>query len=129
MANNFSNYMANALVNATLKNTNYTSPATIYLALYTTDPTKANTGNEVSIGGYARTPITFATPTNGATSNAATVTFPAATTSWGTIAYFAIFDAPTGGNMLYFGSLTSSVSIATGNTFVAQTGAITVTLS
>lgn len=129
MANNFSNYMANTLINATLRNTNYTSPVKVYMALFTSDPTKAGTGTEVSGNGYARTEIQFAPPTNGTTSNSNTVTFPAATASWGTIGYFALFDAQTNGNMLYFGALTSSVTIGTGNTFVAQPGAITLTLS
>ena len=36
-----SNYLENALVNATLRNTTYTSPATVYVGLYTSDPTDA----------------------------------------------------------------------------------------
>lgn len=43
-----SNYLENALINATLRNTSYTSPATVYLALYTSDPTDADSGTEVS---------------------------------------------------------------------------------
>ena len=41
-----SNYLENALINATLRNTGYTSPTTVYLALYTTDPTDADAGDE-----------------------------------------------------------------------------------
>ena len=49
-----SNYLENALVNAVLRNTSYTSPATVYLALYTSDPTDADAGTEVSGTSYAR---------------------------------------------------------------------------
>ena len=56
-----SNYLENALINATLRATTYTSPATVYVALFTTDPTDANSGTEVTGGGYARTAVSFAT--------------------------------------------------------------------
>jgi len=36
-----SNFLENALINATLRNTSYTSPAVVYVGLYTTDPTDA----------------------------------------------------------------------------------------
>ena len=35
----------------------FTPPAALYIALYTTDPTDADTGTEVSGGGYARAPV------------------------------------------------------------------------
>ena len=34
-----SNYLENAIINATLRATTYTSPATVYVSLWTTDPT------------------------------------------------------------------------------------------
>ena len=37
-----SNYLENALINATLRNTSYTTPTTVYVALYTSDPTDAD---------------------------------------------------------------------------------------
>jgi hypothetical protein len=82
-----SNFLENALINATLRNTSYTSPATVYVALYTTDPTDADTGTEVSGNGYARQSVTFGAPSNGASVNSGAVEFPQATGSWGTIAY------------------------------------------
>ncbi len=42
-----SNYLENALINVTLRATAYTAPTTVYLALYTSDPTDADTGTEV----------------------------------------------------------------------------------
>jgi hypothetical protein len=125
-----SNYLENALLNATLRNTTYTSPATVYAGLFTTDPTDAGTGSEVSGGSYARKAITFAAPSNGVTTNsAAACEFDQATGSWGTITHFAIFDALTTGNMLYYGALTTSKTIASGDVFKFATSSVSVTLA
>ena len=70
-----SNYLENALVNATLRNTGYTSVATVYVGLYTTDPTDANTGTECTGGSYARKSATFGAPSNGASVTTADITF------------------------------------------------------
>jgi hypothetical protein len=124
-----SNYLENALINATLRNTAYTSPTTVYVALYTTDPTDADTGTEVSGNGYARQSVTFSAPSDGATSNSAAVEFPQATGSWGTVAYIGIRDASSGGNLLYHTPLDASKTIATGDVFRIAIGSLTVTIS
>lgn len=124
-----SNYLENALVNATLRNTSYTSPATVYVALYTTDPTDADTGTEVSGSGYARQSVTFSSPSNGATSNSSAVEFPQAAGSWGTVAYIGLRDASSGGNLLYHTALDASKTIATGDVFRISIGSLTVTLT
>ena len=54
-----SNYLENALINATLRATTFTSPTTVYVGLYTSDPTDANSGTECSGGSYARKSATF----------------------------------------------------------------------
>ena len=124
-----SNYLENALINATLRNTAYTSPTTVYVALYTTDPTDADTGTEVSGNAYARQSVTFSAPSNGATSNSAAVEFPQATGSWGTVAYIGLLDASSGGNLLYHTPLDASKTIATGDVFRIAIGSLTVTIS
>ncbi len=124
-----SNYLENALINATLRNTTYTSPSTVYVGLFLTDPTDAGTGNEVSGGSYARKAMTFGAPSNGASLNSAAVEFDQATGNWGTIPYFAIFDALTSGNMLYHGALTASKTIETGDVFKFATSSVSVTLA
>jgi hypothetical protein len=124
-----SNYLENALVNATLRNTSYTSPTTVYVALYTTDPTDADTGTEVSGNGYARQSVTFSAPSNGATSNSSAVEFPQATGSWGTVAYIGLRDASSGGNLLYHTALDASKTIATGDVFRIAIGSLSVTLT
>lgn len=124
-----SNYLENALVNATLRNTSYTSPTTVYLALYTSDPTDADSGTEVSGGSYARQSITFGAPSNGVTTNSAAIEFPQATGSWGTISYVGIRDALTTGNLLYHTALDVSKTIASGDIFKIAIGSLSVTLA
>ena len=82
-----SNFLENAIINATLRNTTYTSPATVYVGLFTSDPTDAGSGTEVSGGSYARTAVTFGAPSNGTSTNSAAVEFPQATGSWGTVGW------------------------------------------
>jgi hypothetical protein len=76
-----SNYLEDALINVTLRNTAYTTPTTVYLALYTTDPTDADTGTEVSGGSYARQAITMGAPSNGVSVSSADISFPQCTVS------------------------------------------------
>jgi hypothetical protein len=125
----FSNYLENALINATLRNTAYTSPTTVYVALYTSDPTDADTGTEVSGTNYARQSVTFGSPSNGASTNSAAVEFPQAGSSWGTVAYIGIRDASTAGNLLFHTALDASKTIATGDVFRIATGSLSVTFA
>ena len=124
-----SNYLENALINATLRNTSYSSPATVYVALYTTDPTDADTGTEVSGGSYARTAVTFGAPSNGVSTNSAAVEFPTCTSSWGTITHIGIRDASTSGNLLYHTALDVSKAIDVDDIFRITTGNLSVTLA
>jgi len=124
-----SNFLENALINATLRNTTYTSVATVYVSLWTSDPTDAGSGTEVSGGSYARTAVTFAAPSNGVTTNSADVTFPTATASWGTVGWIGINDASTSGNLLYHTALDTAKAIDSGDIFKISTGNLSVTLA
>jgi len=124
-----SNFLENALINATLRNTTYTSVATVYVSLWTSDPTDAGSGTEVSGGSYARTAVTFGAPSNGASLNSADVTFPTATASWGTVGWIGINDALTTGNLLYHTALDTSKTIDSGDIFKISTGNLSVTLA
>jgi hypothetical protein len=124
-----SNYLENALINATLRNTGYTSPTTVYLGLYTDDPTDADTGTEVTGNAYARQAITFGAPSNGVSTNTAAIEFPQATGSWGTVSYVGIRDASTSGNLLYHTALDASKTIATGDVFRVAIGSLSVTFA
>lgn len=122
-----SDYLENAIGNHILRNIAYTSPTTVYCALYTVAPSDAGGGTEVSGGGYARQAVTFGAPSNGVFTNSADVVFPIATANWGTIVAFALFDAATGGNMLIYGNLSSSKTINSGDQFRFPAGQLSVT--
>lgn len=124
-----SNYLENALINGTLRGTSYTAPTTTYLALYTSDPTDADTGTEVTGGSYARQAITFGAPSNGASTNSAAIEFPQCTADWGIITYVGIRDAVTSGNLLYHTALDTSKTIASGDIFKITSGNLSVTLA
>jgi hypothetical protein len=124
-----SNYLENALINVTLRNTAYTAPTTVYVALYTSDPTDADTGTEVTGGSYARQSATFGAPSNGASVTTADVTFPTCTVAWGTVTHIGIRDASTSGNLLYHTPLDVSKTIAAGDIFKITTGNLSVTLA
>lgn len=126
-----SDYLEDALLDHVLGGTTFTQPATLYVGLYT-----ANTGletnspsAEVSGGSYARQSITFDAASGGSADSAATVTFPAATANWGTITHVAVTDASSAGNVLFYGAVTSSKTIETGDTFQISAGNLTISLA
>ena len=129
MASQMSTYLQNAVINATLRNTAYTSPTTVYVGLFTSTVTAGGSGTEVSGGSYARTAVTIGAPSSGASSNSANVVFPTATASWGTVTYIGVYDASTAGNLLYFAPLTTSKTIDIGDVFQISTSNLTVSLA
>ena len=124
-----SNYLENALINASLRATTFTSPSVVYVGLFTTDPTDAGTGTEVSGGAYARQSATFGAPSNGVSTTTADITFPQCTSTWGTVSHIGILDALTTGNLLYHTPLTTSKAIDTGDIFKIASGSLSVTLA
>lgn len=142
----FSNYLENKLIDHLFRAMSFSAPTALYMALFTSDPTDAASGTEVSGGSYARAQLDplfsnwestqgttaneASTGTGGATQNAVDITFPAPTANWGTVTHFAIFDASTSGNMLFHGALSQSKTVNNGDAapkFVA--GALDVTLA
>ena len=126
-----SDYLEVALLNATLNGTAFTAVNNPYVSLHTADPTDAGTGTEVSGGAYARTTASFATAsgTSGLVATDADVTFPTATATWGTVGWIGLWDAASGGNMLYHTALDTSKTIDLGDIFKITTGNLTVELA
>lgn len=127
-----SNYLENKLLDHVLTSTSYTQPSR-YIALFTADPGEAGSfTNEISTSGtaYARQAVTFAAAASGSSATNATVTFPTATANWGTVTHVAIVDGDTegAGNVLFYGAVTTSKTIETGDTFQISSGNLTVSL-
>jgi len=106
------NWFENVVLEHFLRN-NAQSAVQPYMALFIdgSGPGEAGGGTEVSGAGYARKLITFGAASGGIVTNSAAITFPTATGSWGTIGHYAIMDALTVGNMLYYGNLTAPKTI------------------
>lgn len=110
----------------------YTRPGTVYVALYTAAPTDAGGGTEATGGSYARVAVTnnatnWPAAAAGAKSNGVAITFPTATADWGTVVAFAILDASSGGNFLFWATLTTNREVLTGDTPSFAIGTLVVT--
>ncbi|MEM4134314.1 MAG: hypothetical protein QXV73_03880 [Candidatus Micrarchaeia archaeon] len=123
-----SDYYENKVIDHMLRGQAFTPPSTIYVGLYTTAPTDAGGGTEVSGNGYARQSVTLTAASGGSTSNASDITFPQATGDWGTIVAVGLFDASTGGNLLAWSNLTESKTINAGDVLKIPAGQLTFTI-
>lgn len=131
MSNAASDYLENKVLDHVLGNTTYTQPADLYLGLFTADTgLESNSPSaEVSGGSYARKSVSFGAASSGSAATDATVTFDAASGNWGTITHVAVMDALTSGNVLFWGAVTTSKTIETGDTFQVSSGNLTISLS
>lgn len=121
-------YLENKIAGHVFGGTAYTAPSTIYVSLFTSAPDDTGAGTEVSGGSYARQSMAF-TVTNDTASNTSNVEFPKATASWGTVSHFAVYDASTGGNMLCYGTLSASKTVASGDTLRFNAGELDITVA
>lgn len=151
-----SKFLFNTLVDFVFRQGSYTPSTTLYIGICTVTPVSGDsgtqvysgsggTGVEVTGGSYARVAYNPSSSSNwtatqggvsgassgstGLTSNNTTITFPTATASWGTIVGMAIFDAATNGNMLFFGALSASKVVGSGDVFDFNANQLSVTLS
>jgi len=124
-----SDYAETLLANFIANATTATRPTTRYLALFTAAPSDSGGGTEVSGSGYARQAVTFGAASSGVTANTSTHTYTAAGGAWGTITHFGIFDALTGGNLLWHGAVTTSRTIADGESLTVAASAFTLTMA
>lgn len=117
-----SDYAEAELIKHIFRTGSFTKPTVLGVALFTAAPSDAGGGTEVSGGSYARVannPLDAnwdaISGNNGTTANTGTVTFPAPTADWGSVTHFGVFDAATGGNLLFHGALTTSKTINNGD--------------
>jgi hypothetical protein len=127
-------YLRNKIVDWLFRGQAFTPPSTLYVGLQTVNASHAaGSGTEVTGGSYARVSYTSSlaqwagtqssgstttstgTGATAVTSNNVAVTFPAPTAGWGTVVGFSIWDAASGGNMLFYGALASSKTVNSGD--------------
>ena len=125
----FSNYLADKLIDATVRNTPYDTPDKVWIALYTTDPTKLDVGVEVREPSYNRQEVVMSFPADGKSENSAQIDFSEATSNWGNITHIGIRDQAYDGNLLYFTAIGDSKNILTGDQFKVLTNKLKLTLT
>ena len=121
-----SNYLEEAILNYFFRNQVVAQPTAVYVALYINDPTDADTGTEISGGGYSRKQVTFGAPAQvgdkGVISNNGKIEFDIATTDWGNVAYWTVRTAATAGYQLCHGSFSRVENVLSGNRFTIEVG-------
>jgi hypothetical protein len=112
--------------------TAFTAPSTWYVALYTSAPSDSGGGTQVTIGSNAYARVSVAangsnwTRTASSIANATAITFPAPSpNAWGTVTHFGVFDAASGGNLLFWAALTTPRATAAGVAPTFAIGALT----
>lgn len=140
-----SDYLENKLVDQLFRGQTAPSTTTLYVALLTAAPSDSGGGTEVSGNGYARVSVTSSltnwagtqstgsttasSGTGGQTSNNGAITFPTPSATWGTVTHFAIYDAATGGNLLFYGALTIPKTVNQSDTVSFPAGSLAVTFA
>jgi len=152
-----SNYLENKVLDHVLSEgaRTFTSPATLYLALFSGSPTdvlaaleagtNSTTGSSnwgyyeiTSASGYERTGVNFAAASGGSATTSGDVTFPSAganynntANSGSTVTCIAVVDSGTlgAGNVMFYGQLDNPKEILNGDTFQVATGNLTVSLA
>ncbi len=131
----FSDYLETQILNWIKGTTFPTAPTNLYVGLFSSDPTDTGSaGTEVTttIRPAGRVTITFGANTG--TGDGGTVITSATDADFGTsagaatVTHFAIFDAASGGNMLFSDALTSSKTIAISDPVNFPAGNVTITI-
>jgi len=123
-----SDWLENKILNYIFNAGSFTPPTNVYVALFTVAPNDAGSGGtEVSGGSYGRAAVAcnttqFPTTTTGIITNANDITFAQASAAWGTIVAFALYDASSSGNMLYWNSITPPKPVAINDTVTIAAG-------
>jgi hypothetical protein len=120
-------YLDDRILESIFKNTAFTPPASVYLALYTTNPSASDTGTEVTGGSYSRKVLAFAASAGATIASNASVTFSALAAA--TITHYGVRDASTGGNLLVYGALPNPVVTNAGDDVTIASGSISFSIS
>ncbi len=125
-----SDYAEKEILDWLMTGSSVTRPTSWHVALFTTAPSDAGGGTEVSGNGYSRQSVTFSDANSpaGTTSNSNAQSFTASGGNWGTITHMGVFDASSGGNLLWHGALSNSRIVNDGDTLTFSIGNIDLTL-
>ena len=135
---NFSNYLENKIVGWLNGDALATITGSLYVALYSSpgvvqDNAATNliglTTPRVEVSNWTVTTATGSTDGSDASiTNAAEIVMTSDSNVAATASHFAVYDAASSGNLLFHGALSSSVSIALGDTVKFAANSITLTV-
>jgi hypothetical protein len=139
---NFSNYLETKIVEWLYGVAMPTAPTTLYVALFSSDPTDANTGTEITstitgaatrtaVANAAWTTTTATTTLDAKIQNNAEITITNNSTNSTNVnaTHFGVFDSSTGSNnLLFHGQLASTVTITPGSNIKFAPNSITLTV-
>lgn len=133
----FSNYSEDKVLNNLFRGEAFSVP-NLHIALFTSSAglennnAAAQTEVPTADTGYARVAVPsytgFTVSSNGQSTNAVALEFPAATMDWGTVTHIGIMDAEIGGNVILWGSIRNARPIYSGDIIRFAVGSIIVTL-
>lgn len=140
-----SDFLENKLIDQLFRGQAAPTTSTLYVGLLTAAPSDSGGGTEVSGNSYARVAVTSSlanwagtqsagsttasSGTGGQTSNNSAITFPTPSGTWGTVTHFGIYDATTGGNLLFWGALTISKTINQSDTVTFPAASLSITFA
>lgn len=129
MASKKSAYLEQAILNALDGTAVFPVISAVYFALFNGDPESGGTEQTTTLKGVAtRDTLSLGAASSGANgyqrANSADIDITNVDLSSQTVDYFAVYDAATGGNMLYSGALSSSKTLANGETISFPAGNI-----
>jgi hypothetical protein len=133
-------YTDNLILDYVFGKQTYTVPDAIYAGICTGCNAEGTVTGEPTIGqyGYARVEVvnddvstTWGSASSGQKKNAnSTIQFPTITdTAWGTLSVLFFSDAPTGGNILWYGNLTSPLITVVGMAPYIDENNLTITIT
>ncbi len=128
------NYYRNKINDWAMRGQTFVPPTSIFIALVSTPPSAGAAGTPLAGTGYQRIEVplsllnwsgtqgagstTASSGTSGQSSNNSIVNFGDAGSNWGTASHWEAWDALTGGNRLFWGTIVDSVGTPTPRSIV-----------
>lgn len=133
-----SNYLEAAVLNHLFRGVTFTPPSSLYMSLFTGDPTEAGLfADECSGTDFARVAVdistvgtVFGSPSSGVITSSAKIQFPVpGADDWGTITHVALLDSATlgAGNFWLIAALSTPLQVFTGDDVNIPVAAMLVT--
>ncbi len=129
----FSNYLEDQITGWIAGTSFATAPTATFVQLYSQDPTDAGSAtgalySRVSVASGAGS-WTRGTGGAGTITNASAITITASATATASATHFAVFTSSTGGDLLFYGALSTNKTIASGDEVKFNASALTLTVA